>query len=240
MVGTNNCVRVALKLENVEAGGSSSFSYLFVVFHPLDPTLFAVLGLNSGGFNLVCSLNSPPPAREHQRTNSALAPILLYVPLQSGSSRDANFCDQIGSKKTPASWTVLHCTPRKIGSRSKHLPSWAPCRRPHRIDQKALRVLPNTAWQLGTSQVGVPYCTIHSSHLVSSRIASHGTHQLVPVATLEIGFSRWGTFLSTLERYFTLEYSTQNKNLRVWDAKTGAELSGSHKSGHRPDSSCNM
>ena len=81
-------------------------------------------------------------------------------------------------------------------------------------------------WQLGTSRIGGPYCTAHSSHL-SVRVVSPETHQLVvelPVAALEIGFSPRGTFLSTLERYIKHEDDTQNKNLRVWNAETGAEL----------------
>jgi hypothetical protein len=59
------------------------------------------------------------------------------------------------------------------------------------------------------------------------RIVSPESHQLLvelPVAALEIGFSPRGTFLSTLERYVKHEDGTQNKNLRVWNAETGAEL----------------
>ena len=82
-------------------------------------------------------------------------------------------------------------------------------------------------WQLGMSQVGVLHCTTHSGHLLSVRIVSPETHQLLvelPVTALEIGFSPRGTFLSTLERYIKNEDGTQNKNLRVWNAETGAEL----------------
>ena len=82
-------------------------------------------------------------------------------------------------------------------------------------------------WQLGTSHVDFPLCTIHLSHLFSVRIVSPETFQLLvelPVTALEIGFSPRGTFLSTLERYIKNEDGTQNKNLRVWNAETGAEL----------------
>jgi len=62
---------------------------------------------------------------------------------------------------------------------------------------------------------------------LSVRVFSPETHQLLvelPVTALEIGFSPRGTFLSTLERYVKSEDGTQNKNLHVWNAETGAEV----------------
>ena len=82
-------------------------------------------------------------------------------------------------------------------------------------------------WQLGTFQIRFLYCAIHLGQPSSVRIVSPESHQLLvelPVAALEIGFSPRGTFLSTLERYVKNEDGTQNKNLRVWNAETGAEL----------------